>query len=166
MSSLKCFTSIIIMNISKAILKQAISYTKEGIFSSSKNIVYDVISQTHNYKEFIPWCVQSSIVKNISPTENQTQLRISFSKFKGLSYISHVSLKPGSDTNKRCSVVSICKDPPLRHLKSQWELEEIAELKTKVKYELEFEFISPIYQLTSSVFVNHLGVEMWSIFQK
>lgn len=67
--------------ISQAV-KWPVSYRKLGMIQAPEPIVYSVISQTQHYPKFIPFIDSSRIVRQVSPTENYTQLTVSYNKFK------------------------------------------------------------------------------------
>lgn len=82
------------------------SFTKSGVMSAPHPAVYRIISDTHSYSNFIPWCNSSRIVRNISPTHNQTELAISFRNFRSLKYVSDVYL---SHTDSESTIHSVCQ---------------------------------------------------------
>lgn len=115
--------------------RSGISYHREGLFNAKPVLVYDAISSTQKYHEFIPWCTQSRILENISGTENLTELRISFSKFKDLAYTSHVFLTPPNE-KEESEILSICRDSPLKHLSSLWKIRAEGKGRSFVQYKL------------------------------
>lgn len=81
-----------------------------------------MISRTQDYPQFIPWVEAAHIAQPISSNENLTQLTISASKFKSLSYTSHVKMHRGRSAEDPSWVYSVCKEEPLKKLHSLWEI--------------------------------------------
>mmetsp|Transcript_67107 Transcript_67107/g.212373 ORF Transcript_67107/g.212373 Transcript_67107/m.212373 type:complete len:436 (-) Transcript_67107:316-1623(-) len=54
---------------------------------------FEVVADVEHYKEFVPFCVDSSIIKRTSPTEVDAQLCVGFQLFSE-SYVSRVTLQP------------------------------------------------------------------------
>lgn len=75
-------------------LLYSLTFSKSGIIRAPHQRVYNVISQTENYGRFIPWCKSARIIEKSSPTNNKTELSITFKNFKDLRYISDVTLSP------------------------------------------------------------------------
>jgi ribosome-associated toxin RatA of RatAB toxin-antitoxin module len=68
------------------------------------------------------------------------------------------------ESDGKTKVTSICKDDPLKYLKSVWTIEEKGRQSSQVTYEIDFEFDSIIYQLASSAFMGVMGKAMWDVF--
>ena len=78
-----------------------------------------------------------------------------------ISFTSHVTM-----TNREGVAVvrSICREAPMKYLESVWRIEKDGEEQSKVDYKLDFEFVSPLYQMTTSLFLDVMGRTMMETF--
>lgn len=138
----------------------ALTYLRSDIVAVPHRIFRATVQDTSQYDKFVPWCRRSEVTL-ISPLENHTKLTVSFHDLGEINYNSHVRIteEPG-----RCTITSLCTDHPLRHLQSVWDIAAETEHSARVKYSLDFEFNSILYQLTSRAFLNFMGQNMWDTF--
>lgn len=140
----------------------ALTYARKEIVAVPHRIFRAAVQDTGQYDKFVPWCKKAQVT-HISPLENHTQLTVSFHDLGEISYNSHVRI---TEQPNRCTITSLCTDHPLRHLQSIWDIAAEGEQAARVRYNLDFEFNSVLYQLTSRAFLNFMGQNMWDTFVK
>ena len=125
--------------------------------------VFDVVADVGTYKDFLPWCVGSRVLNDLSRRDSDcfdAELRIGF---QGLDvcYISRVS------TDRPRSVHSQVVDSDLfHHLDSVWELRHGRRPgTTDITFRIEFAFRSPLYQSFASIFLDEVCGAMVAAFE-
>lgn len=140
----------------------ALTYARKEIVAVPHRIFRAAVQDTAQYDMFVPWCKRAQVT-HVSPLENHTQLTVSFHDLGEISYNSHVRI---TEHPNRCTITSLCTDHPLKHLQSIWDIAAEGEHSAMVSYNLDFEFNSVLYQLTSRAFLNFMGQNMWDTFVK
>lgn len=71
--------------------------------------VYSVVSNVAEYKEFVPWCIDSRVIKHDSPRYMEAELSVGF-QFFSERYISRVTMEPESRVEVRVDAGQ-CQQP-------------------------------------------------------
>lgn len=134
-------------------------------------LVYGVVSDVQNYKEFVPWCSDSKIVLNEFNKKDKdddevffAELEINFKLFRE-TYISKVSLVPDQ------LVTAVAVDSDLfRRMETTWTFKpdytnnKGGEVQTLVDFSICFEFNSSLYARAGSMFLHMVSEKMVDAF--
>ena len=107
---------------------KVVPFTKEQMF--------DLVADIDNYKEFLPWCNNSKVIKreNIDDVEVLiADLEIGYDQFV-YTYRSEVKL-----SNDKSSIKVINLDGPFKYLKNNWKFKEMSNNNCEVQFDIDFE---------------------------
>ena len=102
--------------------------------------MYAVVADVEKYPQFLPWVTGLRIVRRISDTEFDAEMRVGFA---GLSerYISRVTLDPEVHTIDVVKTEEgIGERGPFRQLENHWRFTPINETSCTVAFAIAFEF--------------------------
>ena len=120
---------------------------REVYFSDFSNVeLYSLVSDIEKYPEFLPWCAAARIIEtngNITIAELVVHFASLYER-----YTSEVRLiPPENKSHAKHEIIVDLIEGPFNNLKNYWCFEEDQETKkTKVTFEIEFEFQSSILQ--------------------
>lgn len=144
----------------------AYHYIFHFISSCDKNIIFQVVRDVENYKEFVPWCVNSRIIPKLEASSDGisevffAEIRAGFLKFSD-SYISKVSVY-GEE-----KIEAEALDSGLfNHLKSTWKFTSNEDGTCTIEFFVDFEFNSYIYAYVANVFFLEISKGMLTAFEK
>lgn len=125
----------------------------------SQQQMFDVVSAVEHYKDFVPWCVASRVIKK-TPTYLEAELEVGFQLFVER-YLSKVTLKPPH------SVRTITEESTLfHHLESTWEIKPGPNASTCwLAFEVDFAFKSQLYRQVATVFFEEVVQHMMVAFE-
>jgi len=120
---------------------------QEVVIHHSAKKLYQIVLDIEKYPEFIPWC---SAVKIRARKINSIKAEL-FVKYKVFqkTFTSNVVY----DSNKLIIDVFYLEGP-LKNLQTQWKFEKIEEKKTKVYFNIKFEFKNKFYQKMINIFFD------------
>ena len=120
---------------------------QEVVIHHSAKKLYEIVLDIEKYPEFIPWCsavrIRSRKINNII-----AELLVKYKVFQK-TFTSNVIY----DSNKLIIDVFYLEGP-LKNLQTQWKFEKIEEKKTKVHFNIKFEFKNKVYQKMINVFFD------------
>lgn len=121
--------------------------------------LYGVVANVENYKEFVPWCRDSTVLTN-DGSHMDAELVVGFKYFKE-QYISHVQL------NRPSSVIATSHKTNLFELlKTEWQFTPASDpRKTWVTFRVEFKFKSQLYNNVSELFMKEVVNNMVKAFE-
>ena len=132
---------------------------QEVIINHPAKNIYEIVLDIEKYPEFIPWCsavlIRSKTKKNII-----ADLIVQYNFFQK-TFTSDVRF---DSNNLIIDVIYI--GGPLKNLHNQWKFEKINDKKTKVIFEIKFEFKSIIYQKITEFFFDLIKNKMIFSFKK
>ena len=139
---------------------------QEIYFSNfSTNELFDLVCDVKKYPEFLPWCAAARILEQ-SKSEMKAELAISFTAFKER-YVSQISMAPPSGNNKKCGIEVVAVEGPFKRLVNKWQFEYDEESKkTKVTFDIEFEFKSIFLQKMMGAMFEKALVKMLTSFEE
>ena len=138
------------------------TYKERRRLNYSLNHVQQVVSDVNQYSSFVPWCVESNVLKRYDDQNFDAELAVGFKMFVER-YTSRVSIVPGK------SVTATSKDTGVfRVLKTHWSFEKVHNTTNAVDidFNVEFEFKSQIYSTASAHFLDEVVGEMVGAFEK
>ena len=118
--------------------------------------MFELVNDVAKYAEFVPWCTQSKVLKE---QENLMVAQLTFSQH---------SLSKSFTTRNTLSAPHKIEigldDGPFKHLLGHWSFTEVAENKTQVNLELEFEFINQWVSLMFGGLFQQVANRLVSVF--
>lgn len=135
-------------------------YKERRLIGYSPKQLYDVVAHVQHYKEFVPWCQRSHIIRRDGDTFLEAELEVGFRLFVER-YTSEVYLKPGEQ------VVSKVFDSTLfDHLDSTWDFKVgPSPSSTWLTFSVDFGFKSPLYRSVAAVFFEEVVQRMMAAFE-
>jgi coenzyme Q-binding protein COQ10 len=121
-------------------------------FNYSKKDLIGLVLKIDDYKNFLPWCVDSkilSISKNKKNQEIIADLEIGFRSFRDI-YTSKVLY---DDQNSKIEVISI--NGNIKKLLNIWEFKEINKNSCNVIFFINIELKNPIINILFKKFFNY-----------
>ena len=101
--------------------------------------MFDLVNDVDRYKEFVPWCVKSSV---LSKTEDEIRATLAFAGGgieKGFTTLNRIQ------SGRMIEIRLI--DGPFRQLEGFWRFEEHADVGSTIVLDLEFEFSSTMLKI-------------------
>ncbi|PKA66070.1 hypothetical protein AXF42_Ash010480 [Apostasia shenzhenica] len=135
------------------------SHEQRLVMGYSPEQLFNVVAAVDLYKEFLPWCQRSSIVKRNKDGSFDAELEIGF-KFFVESYVSHVELQ------KPRYVKTTALDTGLfDYLINIWEFNPGPTPGTcDLHFLVDFKFNSPLYRHVASMFFKEVVSRLVSSF--
>ncbi len=136
------------------------SSKKEIIISHSAKDLFKIVLDIEKYPEFLPWC--SNIIIN-SQKKNKilAEMLVNYKLFPPQKFTSHVVFN-----SKKLFISTEYIDGPLKDLKTNWNFEIISTNKTKVIFDINFEFKKLLHQKLAEIFFNLIETKMIDSFKK
>jgi coenzyme Q-binding protein COQ10 len=129
---------------------------KEMDFSATS--IYNLVKDIEKYPEFLPWC-NAVRITSVQGNEILADMVVGFSGITE-KYTSRVNF---DDKNKKIFVQY--EHGPFKYLENQWFFESIGD-KTKVHFNIEFEFKSKILDVVLSPIFETVIKRMISAFEE
>ena len=121
--------------------------SKKIIYINHKAIdLYNIVLDIDKYPSFIPWC-NSIIIKSRKKNEIFADMIISYKLFINQKFSSHVKY------NEEQLIISTkYLEGPLKDLDTRWKFNRISKYKTKIIFDINFEFKNYIHQKIAEIF--------------
>eukprot|EP01139_Manchomonas_bermudensis_P001190 Amastigsp_a1486_38.p1 type:complete len:195 gc:universal Amastigsp_a1486_38:674-90(-) len=144
---------------------QPLVYREKKIVRFSSEQVFDVVADVDRYKEFIPWCQRSRVLRRPTASTLEGELCIGFQSFNER-FLSSVTLQRPHRIR-----VAAQRGLLFRHLITTWQFEALSPPSqatpwgtTRVAFEIDFQFESALYRQASELFLNEVAKRMVSAF--
>lgn len=115
------------------------NHRESRILPYPAELMYAVVSDVEKYPQFLPWVTGLRIVRRISDTVFDAEMRVGFA---GLTerYISRVTLDPAAHT------IDVVKTGggPFRQLENHWRFDPKSETACEVTFTIVFAFRNPL----------------------
>ena len=122
--------------------------------------LYKIVLDIEKYPEFIPWCNKIIIISK-SKNELLADMIVSYKYFLPQTFTSHVFF----NSNKLLINTNYVKGP-LKDLKTEWYFEKLEENKTKILFNIKFEFQKFLHQKLAEFFFDLIENQMVDSFKK
>ena len=109
--------------------------------------IYKIVLDIEKYPEFIPWC-KEILIKSKSKNEILADMIVCYKYFMPQTFTSHVLF----DSNK-LSIQTKYIEGPLKDLNTEWLFKKLEIKKTKVLFNIKFEFQKLIHQKLAEFFL-------------
>ncbi len=101
--------------------------------------LHDLVMDIEKYPQFLPWCKQAKIVRQISENNLEADLLVSFKNFFE-KYRSDV--KHGKTTDGSYFVDVVAIQGPFKKLINQWKFRDLEDGNCEIEFFIDFEFNS------------------------
>ena len=136
------------------------SSKQEIIINYAAKDLFKIVLDIEKYPEFIPWCKEIKI-KSKTKNEMLADMIVSYKYFFPQIFTSHVFF----NLNKLSIKTNYIKGP-LNDLKTEWIFNELEKKKTKVLFNIKFEFQKFLHQKLAEFFFDLIENQMIDSFKK
>ena len=136
------------------------SSKQEIIINHRAKDLYKIVLDIEKYSEYIPWC-KKIIIKTRSKNEMLADMIVSYRYFLPQTFTSHVMF----DSNKLLINTNYIKGP-LKDLSTEWLFKKLEIKKTKIIFNVKFEFQRLLHQKLAELFFGLIENKMIDSFKK
>ena len=136
------------------------SSKQEIIINHRAKDLYKIVLDIEKYSEYIPWC-KKIIIKTRSKNEMLADMIVSYRYFLSQTFTSHVMF----DSNKLLINTNYIKGP-LKDLSTEWLFKKLEIKKTKLIFNVKFEFQRLLHQKLAELFFGLIENKMIDSFKK
>lgn len=132
------------------------SIKKAKVVPYSQQQMYALVNDVAKYHEFVPWCVESTV---LDQNEDEIRATLGFAS-KGLSksFTTLNRLQP----HKMIEIRLV--DGPFRHLEGFWQFDALEAGKSRVSLDLEFEFSAKLVSMMFGPVFNQVASTLVDAF--
>ena len=136
------------------------SSEQEVIINHSAKDLFRIVLDIEKYSEYIPWCKEIKI-KSKTKNELLADMIVCYKYFLPQTFTSHVIF----DSNQLIIDTYYIKGP-LKNLTTQWFFKKLEMKKTKVIFNIRFEFQRLLHQKLAEFFFVLIESKMMDSFKK
>ena len=136
------------------------SSNKTMILNHNAKDLFDIVLDLESYPEFIPWCNNMKIYSK-NTKEIYADMYVFYKLISPQKFGSHVIF----DKNKLL-INTVYIDGPLKDLKTNWQFDQINTSKTKLIFNVKFEFKRFLHQKIAETFYPLIENNMIESFKK
>jgi len=133
---------------------------QEIIINHRAKDLYKIVLDIEKYSEYIPWC-KKIIIKTRSKNEMLADMIVCYRYFLPQTFTSHVMF----DSNKLLINTNYIKGP-LKDLSTEWLFKKLEIKKTKLIFNVKFEFQRLLHQKLAELFFGLIEKKMIDSFKK
>jgi len=136
------------------------SSKQEIIINHRAKDLYKIVLDIEKYSEYIPWC-KKIIIKTRFKNEMLADMIVCYRYFLPQTFTSHVMF----DSNKLLINTNYIKGP-LKDLSTEWLFKKLEIKKTKIIFNVKFEFQRLLHQKLAELFFGLIENKMIDSFKK
>ena len=136
------------------------SSKQEIIINHRAKDLYKIVLDIEKYSEYIPWC-KKIIIKTRSKNEMLADMIVCYRYFLPQTFTSHVMF----DSDKLLINTNYIKGP-LKDLSTEWLFKKLEIKKTKIIFNVKFEFRRLLHQKLAELFFGLIENKMIDSFKK
>ena len=133
---------------------------REEIVFHSANKLFNIVLDIESYPEYIPWCTKM-VVNEKNNNEIYADMFVKYKFILTQKFGSYVKFN-----KNKLKIQTSYIEGPLKDLKTNWEFEEISKNKSKIIFEVNFEFKNFIHQKLAETFYPLVENKMIESFKK
>lgn len=133
---------------------------REETINHSAKKLFNIVIDIESYPEYIPWC-SSMIVNERKKNEIFADMYVQYKFIIAQKFGSHVKFN-----KEKLTIETSYLDGPLKDLKTKWKFEKIENNKSKIIFEVNFEFKSFIHQKVAETFYPLIETKMINSFKE
>eukprot|EP00475_Leptophrys_vorax_P019681 TRINITY_DN26989_c0_g2_i1.p1 TRINITY_DN26989_c0_g2~~TRINITY_DN26989_c0_g2_i1.p1 ORF type:complete len:208 (-),score=30.49 TRINITY_DN26989_c0_g2_i1:77-670(-) len=143
---------------------QPVSHSVQRVLPFTSEQVFDIVADVDHYKEFLPFCKDSKVVKKISQTSFEADVTVGFGVFVG-KYRSRVNLSRPD----RIEVKAI-DNALFEFLDSFWRFEMVENSRgdsgCRVSFKINFKASSPLHAQALNFLFSEIAEQQLKAFEK
>ena len=136
------------------------SSKQEIIINHRAKELYKIVLDIEKYSEFIPWC-KEIIIKSKSKNEMLADMIVCYKFFLPQTFTSHVTFDPD-----KLLINTNYIEGPLKDLNTEWLFKKLEIKKTKIIFNVKFEFQRLLHQKLAELFFGLIENKMIDSFKK
>ena len=136
------------------------SSEQEIIINHRAKDLYKIVLDVEKYSEYIPWC-KETIIKSRSENEMLADMIVCYKNFLPQTFTSHVMFD-----SKKLLINTIYIKGPLKDLSTEWIFKKLEIKKTKIIFNVKFEFQRLLHQKLAELFFGLIENKMIDSFKK
>ena len=133
---------------------------REEIINHPAKKLFDIVIDIESYPEYIPWCTRM-VVNEKKNNEILADMYVQYKFIISQKFGSHVKF----DRDK-LNIETKYIEGPLKDLTTNWKFEEINSSKSKIIFNVNFEFKNFIHQKVAETFYPLIENKMIQSFKK
>ncbi len=133
---------------------------KEELVNHSAIKLFDIVIDIESYPEYIPWCTKM-IVKERKINEIYADMYVQYKFIVSQKFGSYVKFD-----RKKLIIETKYIEGPLKDLTTNWKFEAIENKKSKIIFDLKFEFKNLIHQKIAETFYPLIENKMINSFKE
>ena len=133
---------------------------REEIIDHSARKLFDIVIDIESYTEYIPWCTRMVINKR-KENEIFADMYVRYKFILAKKFGSHVKFN-----KNKLTIETHYLEGPLKDLKTKWKFEKLNNKKSKIIFEVKFEFRNFIHQKVAETFYELIENKMINSFKE
>ena len=133
---------------------------REEFISHSAIKLFNIVLDIESYPEYIPWCTKM-VINQRKKNEIYADMYVKYKFILSQKFGSHIKF----DTNNFTIETSYIEGP-LKDLTTKWKFEEIDKKKSKIFFDVNFEFKNYLHQKVAETFYPLIENKMIDSFKK
>ena len=133
---------------------------REGVISHSAIKLFNIVLDIESYPEYIPWCTKM-VINERNKNEIYADMYVNYKFILAQKFGSHIKFDENNLTIETNYV-----EGPLKDLTTKWKFEEIDKDKSKIFFDVNFEFKNYIHQKVAETFYPLIENKMIDSFKK
>ena len=133
---------------------------REEIINHPAKKLFDIVIDIESYPEYIPWCTRM-VVNERKDTEIYADMYVKYKFILAQKFGSHVKFN-----SNHLTIETKYIEGPLKNLTTNWKFEEIHGNKSKIIFNVNFEFKNFIHQKVAENFYPLIENKMIKSFKE
>ena len=133
---------------------------REEMISHSAIKLFNIVLDIESYPEYIPWCTKM-VINQRKKNEIYADMYVKYKFILTQKFGSYVKFN-----KNELRIQTSYLEGPLKDLKTNWHFEEIKKNKSKIIFEVNFEFKNFIHQKLAEAFYPLIENKMIESFKK
>ncbi len=133
---------------------------REEIINHPAKKLFDIVIDIESYPEYIPWCTRM-VVNEKKNNEILADMYVQYKFIVSQKFVSHVKFN-----RDKLKIETKYIEGPLKDLTTNWKFEEINSSKSKIIFNVNFEFKNFIHQKVAETFYPLIENKMINSFKK
>ena len=133
---------------------------REEIINHPAKKLFDIVIDIESYPEYIPWCTRMVVNEKIN-NEILADMYVQYKFIVSQKFVSHVKFN-----RDKLKIETKYIEGPLKDLTTNWKFEEINSSKSKIIFNVNFEFKNFIHQKVAETFYPLIENKMIQSFKK
>ena len=133
---------------------------REELISHSAVKLFNIVLDIESYPEYIPWCTRM-VINERKKNEIYADMYVKYKFILSQKFGSHIKFDKNNLTIETSYI-----EGPLEDLTTKWKFQEIDKKKSKIFFDVNFEFKNYIHQKVAETFYPLIETKMIDSFKK